>query len=145
MSMTRLCPTHHMHDAAVARAELPALPAAPSDAQLIAHASHAATAWGYRTFGADTGASPDHIPVELLASLHAYVTHRQPPGGFLRAVLENDLAGTHQRAIGRSRLAIPALVMFLHNAAWVPSTCHGSAKRVTAWLSAVDAPSPAGP
>jgi len=70
----------------------------------------------------------------LWPGLNRYMTHRIPTGGFLRAVLENDLRGTVTRispAIPNSTIFI--LVTLLNNYASAESW--GSKEKVAAWLT----------
>ncbi len=56
-----------------------------------------------------------------------------PPGGFLRAVLENDLAGAFGRADDDNRRAMHDIVCYVYNE--LPSQCWGSPAKVAAWLT----------
>lgn len=73
------------------------------------------------------------IPPETLASLKRYVEHGVETGGFLRAVLENDLFGAVSRADLENRKALTNIVMFIYNT--LPYQCHGNHIRVEEWLS----------
>lgn len=70
--------------------------------------------------------------VELEASIMRYVNDGVPTGGFLNAMLENNLVETFGRADTESTLAIPRLINLLYND--VPSTCWGSPKKVAKWF-----------
>ena len=61
-----------------------------------------------------------------------YVEKRWRPGGFLTAVLSNDLKEAFGRADEKSRAGLFAIVKWLYNEA--PSTCWGNSDRVEAWL-----------
>ena len=75
---------------------------------------------------------PYAIPDELRASLDRYVQKRIPPGGFLIAVLENDLMETIGRADHHNIHFLKEICQYVH---WeLPSPCHGSPERVAAWL-----------
>jgi len=70
-------------------------------------------------------------------SLRRYVEDHRPPGGFLRACLENDFL----EAVARYDRYSPEPYAELRAiAAWIyfeaPSECHGSPEKVKAWLSA---------
>ena len=71
-------------------------------------------------------------PVHILDSINAYVKDRQRPGGFLTAVLENNLTGALRTADGASRRGLDDIILYIWNE--VPTTCWGSPARVTAWL-----------
>lgn len=79
-------------------------------------------------------ATPDYsrIPAVTLLGLRAYCKGRREPGGFLRAVLENDLVQAFQRADDENLEALFDIVSYLYNE--VPSVCWGSPARVRAWL-----------
>lgn len=73
-------------------------------------------------------------PAHLVAGLLCYLQNRVEPGGFLMAVLANDLADAVLRADPVSAAALPALVRWLH--AHAPAHAWGSPSARTAWLSA---------
>lgn len=68
----------------------------------------------------------------LLASITNYVHDGVPPGGFVRAVLEDKLVESYNRADETSLAAIPALAHHLYNN--VPSQAWGSKEKVDAWI-----------
>jgi hypothetical protein len=72
------------------------------------------------------------IPGYMIGGLVRYVFDRIPPGGFLRAVLENDLMNAAGRADDANRARLHAYCMFLYN--HVPASCKGSPANVAAWL-----------
>lgn len=72
------------------------------------------------------------IPGYMIGGLVRYVFGRIPPGGFLRAVLENDLMGAAGKADEFNRPRLHTYCMFLYN--YVPASCKGSPERVAAWL-----------
>lgn len=72
-------------------------------------------------------------PQDVIDALDAYAQRRQHPGGFLVAVLENDLRDAVGRADAASLAALPACVGYLYNR--MPSGCHGSPAKVQAWLA----------
>ena len=74
----------------------------------------------------------DYSLAKNLDGLKRYVEHRIPTGGFLRAVLENDLKEAVARADDENQHVIPIYVCWLYNEA--PSTCWGSPEAVKAWL-----------
>lgn len=56
------------------------------------------------------------------------------PGGFLEAVLSNDLFGAMGRADSESRRILYDLVCFIYNK--LPSACYGNREIVHAWEGA---------
>lgn len=76
--------------------------------------------------------SPISIPKDLEEALLRYVNQHISPGGFLTAVLENDLFGAVSRADGGNLPLIKEIAQYVY---WeLPSPCHGSPQKVTAWL-----------
>ncbi len=78
-----------------------------------------------------------NIPEHMREGIEAYVERGRPPGGFLRAVLTNDLHSAVQRADHINVNLLPDYVRFLY---WeVPGNCWGSPENVKAWLAAKQA------
>jgi len=73
------------------------------------------------------------IPIPIMRSLYAYIEQHVTPGGFLLAVLSNDLLGAVSRADKEALTAIRALMLFLYNE--VPAGGQGSPQKVQAWLA----------
>ena len=71
-------------------------------------------------------------PVHILDSINAYVEHGQRPGGFLAAVLQNNLTGALRSADDASRRGLDDIILYIWNE--VPATCWGSTAKVEAWL-----------
>lgn len=72
------------------------------------------------------------IPERIMNNLLAYVKGEEAPGGFLFAVLSNDLFQAIGRADNEMKPLIPLLVHYIH---WnVPGGCHGSPEHVKRWL-----------
>ncbi len=70
---------------------------------------------------------------EIRESLNRYVEHKILPGGFLTAVLENNLKEAVFRADARNEKRLKDICMVIH---WdLPSGCHGSPEKVKAWLN----------
>ena len=70
----------------------------------------------------------------MLRALELYRDEHRPTGGFLRAVLENDLLEAVGRADPVSLAAIREIVLWAH---WeLPGGSHGSPAAVEAWLRA---------
>ena len=72
------------------------------------------------------------LPEHMRDGVRAYIEKRVPPGGFLTAVLENDLMGACARADDTNIHCLPDFCRFLYNEA--PHNCHGSPAKVKAWL-----------
>lgn len=72
------------------------------------------------------------IPTYLKVALEKYVEQGQIPGGFLLAVLKNDLMKTFEFADHFSWRALPAIITYLFND--VPAICWGTPERVAAWM-----------
>jgi len=72
------------------------------------------------------------IPERVMNNLLAYVQGEEAPGGFLYAVLSNDLFQAIGRADNEMKPLIPLLVHYIH---WeVPGGCHGSPEHVKRWM-----------
>ncbi len=69
---------------------------------------------------------------DCIDSLRRYADHKTPTGGFLRAVLANDL----MEAIGRGDVfniqALPEICRYIYND--IPLSCWGSYENVDNWL-----------
>ena len=72
------------------------------------------------------------IPVHDHQGLLDYLFLHIPTGGFLRAVLSNDLKEACLHADDENRYALWNIVAFLCNHA--PSDAWGSAEKYTAWM-----------
>ena len=76
------------------------------------------------------------VPYTLREGLVRYFEHGILPGGFLQAVLCNNLREAIVRGNPGSLFALPALVEFLQ---WqAPAIAWGSAARVLAWTTTPD-------
>lgn len=73
------------------------------------------------------------VPEGLREGLVAYVEKHRHPGGFLEAVLTNDLRKAVDRADVESMAGLKYIVMWLFNRA--PSGCWGSREKLEEWLS----------
>lgn len=72
------------------------------------------------------------IPDRVMNNLLQYVEGNEAPGGFLYAVLSNNLFEAIGRADDEMQPLIPLLVKFI---SWkIPYGCHGSPAIVTAWM-----------
>lgn len=76
------------------------------------------------------------IPAQLLESLERYEKEHVPTGGFLRAVLSNDLAEAALRADEYNRQILQQLIVYIHNE--MPQECWGSPEKVRAWIEEGD-------
>lgn len=73
-----------------------------------------------------------NVRPDTLDSLDLYVTEGIPTGGFLEAVLCNNLMESFGRADMGNRLALFEICSYVYNE--LPSGCHGSPEKVQAWL-----------
>lgn len=62
-----------------------------------------------------------------------YVTKNWEPGGFVTAVLANDLMGAFGRADIENRQDLFEICEYVYNE--IPGSCHGSYEVVKKWLS----------
>lgn len=65
---------------------------------------------------------------EAVDSIRWYVDHGRPTGGFLRAVLANDLMEAIRRGDESSLENLPAICRYIYND--IPANVHGSYERV---------------
>ena len=81
----------------------------------------------------DTDEKYPAMPPLIIEGLRKYADNHLPVGGFLTAVLENNLTEAIVRADMFSLAGIKDIVMYVH---WeIPGDCHGSPQAVRAWLS----------
>jgi len=73
------------------------------------------------------------IPAHTKAALDRYVNDRIVPGGFLMAVLSNDLFGAVGYADSHNLAALPDIVKYVYNE--LPSGCWGSKEAIWKWVS----------
>jgi hypothetical protein len=73
------------------------------------------------------------VPQTLHDGLTEYFAARRPTGGFLRAVLENDLLQACLRADDVNRYELATIVLWLHH--YASATGWGSPEKVAAWLA----------
>ena len=69
---------------------------------------------------------------DTLDSLKRYADMGIPTGGFLRAVLENNLMEAFGRADRQNSEDMAEIVGYVYNE--MPIGCHGSPEKVRAWL-----------
>jgi len=70
----------------------------------------------------------------MIEPLTRYLADHSPVGGFLTAVLKNDLMEACGRADDNNISALPAYAGFLYN--YAPMECYGSPEKVRAWIEA---------
>ena len=73
-----------------------------------------------------------NIPIEIVESLKRYINHRIPTGGFLHAVLSNDLRESCARADWVNKHCIFDITSFCWNE--LPAISWGSYEKVDEWL-----------
>ena len=74
-----------------------------------------------------------YVPEDIIESIDRYVEHGVPTGGFLEAVICNDLREACGRADQDNLRIIPAIVGYLYN--HCPSTCWGRAYSFDNWIT----------
>jgi hypothetical protein len=74
----------------------------------------------------------DSVRPDCLETLDRYVTHGIPTGGFLEAVLANDLMESFGHADMGNRLTLFEICSYVYNE--LPSGCHGSYEIVGKWI-----------
>ena len=78
------------------------------------------------------GINYESLPEGLQGGLMQYIEHGIEPGGFLKAVLTNDLFGAFGQADSINRHRMFDIFQWLYNEA--PSQCWGSKERFEAWI-----------
>lgn len=69
----------------------------------------------------------------IINSLEAYVNSRIPTGGFLHAVLSNDLQRACMKADDINKHLLFEIVSYIYNN--LPMGCYGSPEKVEKWLT----------
>lgn len=77
-----------------------------------------------------------YIPPRMMGGLERWVLYGCKPGGFLTAVLENDLRTACELADSENLTNIPAYIAYLYNN--TPADCWGSKDKVAAWWKKFD-------
>lgn len=72
------------------------------------------------------------IRPEIIESIRAYADDGRPTGGFLKAVLSNDLKEAFGRADDGNRETMFEIVSYCYNE--IPSSCWGTPEAVTEWM-----------
>lgn len=80
---------------------------------------------------AEMGKMIGMVPFHLRDGLMEYCIIGRPVGGFLTAVLSNDLRESIARADENSLAGLKGLVQFLHN--YSPPGCWGTRNKVLIW------------
>lgn len=83
---------------------------------------------------------PEHfegytVPAHTQAALMRYVNQGFMPGGFLTAVITNDLFGAVSRADEMNIQALPEIVKFIYNE--IPMAAVGSTEKMDKWCGLV--------
>jgi hypothetical protein len=99
------------------------VPDAMTDAEL--------RAWKERQI--DVGVRANPIPPEYVDGLKRYVLDYVEPGGFLRAVLENNLMGAFAKADSANLEALNNWRLVVYN--YLPSDCWGDSGTVNRWCA----------
>jgi len=73
------------------------------------------------------------ISPRMMGAIKRYIEHGLEPGGFLTAVICNDLRESVGRADEENMRNLPAFVAYFYNEA--PSTCWGSHEKMVAWMN----------
>lgn len=81
---------------------------------------------------ADRDVIYSRVRPDIISSLLEYALRGRPTGGFLRAVLSNNLRETIARADHENLAVLKEIVTFVYME--LPEPCWGSDERVTAWL-----------
>jgi hypothetical protein len=76
------------------------------------------------------------IPAHVQSQLTSYVVNKVYPGGFVAAVLSNDLAASFRRADSANLKAMAEIVSFVYNE--VPSTAWGSEEKMHKWCDSAN-------
>lgn len=72
-----------------------------------------------------------YIPDQMADGIERWITHAIPPGGFLAAVIANDLKEAVGRADEENLRNLPAYVAYFYN--YAPRGCWGSPEVLTTW------------
>ena len=73
------------------------------------------------------------LPGHMVQGVCDYIIFGLPPGGFLTAVLSNDLKMAFGRADEQNQHAMRRWVMFMYNE--MPSQAQGSPEKVDEWMA----------
>ena len=73
-----------------------------------------------------------YIPERMMGGIKRYLEYGIPPGGFLTAIIENNLSLAVQQADSENLRNIPAYVAYFWNKC--PLGCWGSPKKMEDWI-----------
>lgn len=79
------------------------------------------------------GINYEILPSHLRGGLQRYIEQGEIPGGFLQAVIANNLCESFGRADEVNRVRMFDIVNFMHNEA--PGQCWGSPAKMKAWAA----------
>lgn len=74
------------------------------------------------------------IPPHMMGAIERYIEEHCPVGGFLEAVISNNLKEACGRADSVNMGLLPAYVIYFYNEA--PAACWGSPEAYARWISA---------
>lgn len=77
----------------------------------------------------------DQIPPDTVEALRRWTADGVPPGGFLLAVLSNDLLGAMRRADFRNRASLFSIVYWLEN--FAPTGSYGDPSVIDEWPKSI--------
>ena len=72
------------------------------------------------------------IPPYIKKAIDGYVDHGWKTGGFLTAVLSNDLFEAAAKADAHSQIALAEICQYIYN--YTPSDCWGGEEHIEVWL-----------
>lgn len=75
----------------------------------------------------------DLLPEHMREGVRSYIEERVPPGGFLAAVICNNLRDSFAFADHINRERLFDIVSFFYN--YAPGICWGSPERMKTWLN----------
>ena len=73
------------------------------------------------------------IPAHMIGAIQRYLNHGISPGGFLKAVIINDLEQSVSRADAENIKLLPAYVAYFYNEC--PNSCWGSVEKYNNWMN----------
>lgn len=72
------------------------------------------------------------LPEHMQGAMERWIEHGMLPGGFLTAVLTNDLFDAFGKADMVNRNRIHDYIVYLYN--YAPAVCYGNPEKVRAWF-----------
>jgi len=73
-----------------------------------------------------------YIPERMMPGIKQYVEYGKEPGGFLSAIIQNNLSEAVGRADSENQKNIPAFVAYFYNKC--PMGCWGSKEKMESWI-----------